>query len=337
MKIAKYEDFHREAAIGLLSKEKRAGFKEGKEKIWDWQFVENPHVDKFGAGIVVVVEEKILAFNGFMPMRLKFDRQILDALWSCDTIVHPDSRGMGLGGKLTDDVKDRADIVLGLGISDKQYGSMLRRGYVACEEIDQYFFVNRPRGYKDLGKVVLQWFKKFVSGKIRRTSTQIQSSVIDASEITPEFDDLWRLNQDQYKKTVVKDYKYLAWKYGSHPLATYKIIQLKEDGKLIAAGFFRKSNDMSRFLDYVGPASSIEYKSMLLSTFIAECSDSHIFECTTTDVEFKALLKSFGFRRFPTKPRFYIYSNRFKVADLASGWTIMGGDSDNDLGEFRRF
>lgn len=336
--IEDFQQADKQSAIDLLATRHPAEYRGSKETIWDWQFQDNPDRHLAGAGIIARMDDRIVAFNGYMPFRLRYQHREMPSLWSCDTIVHPDCRGKGIGGKLIEHLKPQTDIVVGLGISDVQSFAMLKRGFQASEEIDQFFRVNRPKGLRAWIKWLAQLVQQIRSGApTRNTDQKYQMSITEVSELGSEVDQLWQRYEDQYPKAVIRDKRYLDWKYGGHPLARYQAIVVKQEGQLKALAIFRHNDTLSRLLDYIGPANDAGLKRDILLAFKRACHDAALLECTTTDTGFRHALLSLGYRPYKKKPRFYVFSNIEGDAEPQNGWFIMGGDSDNDLGEFHHF
>jgi GNAT superfamily N-acetyltransferase len=73
----------------------------GDEDYFTWKY-EMYHVSgcQFPRGWIIEHEGKIVAFNGYLPRKIKVGNKMIWALQSFDTATDPDCRGFGLFGKL---------------------------------------------------------------------------------------------------------------------------------------------------------------------------------------------------------------------------------------------
>ena len=145
---------------------------------------------------------------------------------------------------------------------------------------------------------------------------------------------MWNKVKDGYTKIVVRNYSYIKWKYGKCRGLKYKLILVERDSELVGVGVFRKHNNGSRLVDYLGPANGLQIKYLIAKTFKNECSGSNSASCICTDEEFKNVLRFLGFRRYKDRPRFYVFSNLKNDREPEKDWFIMQGDSDGDFSEF---
>ncbi len=324
-----YKEEDRDHVIALLSQGKERGYAEEKKTLWRWEHVENPfRAAVGGAGVCVVHDNKVIGYNGLMPIMLKYGDQYIEGVWSFDTILSPECRGKGYGGKLVDVVKQSGNVVLGLGISDAQESIMRKRGYHVNCDIEQFFFTNRLSGLRDFIKSLIQYVYVFKNYYRRLNKGLLESSVVDASRAPKSIDDLWHQVKDGYTNIVVRDYKYIQWKYGAYPLESLQLILVKEKGVLRGLGVFKKGERLSSLIDYVGPANDSQVMNLIIKTFRQECAHSLLLSCICSSSSLKASLLSFGFRRAKEKPRFYVYSNIDSGISPEKEWFVMGGDSD---------
>jgi hypothetical protein len=328
MRIENYRKENKLEVIALL----KTNILEYEEKVrvWDWQYEENPLIGDCCQGTVLIEEDRIVGFMGYMPVRVKYNGSELSAVWGRDFIMSPNFKGRGHGNKLVDSYRRTAPIALGLGSSDINAHLMTKYGYKANQEIEQYFFVRKPRCIRDLFKVVRQQVSLSKFSILRQDFSGLEVNVVDVSLISDDLDLLWREVESGYVKVVKRGCSYIKWKYGSHPSRRYQSILVRSSGKLVAMGIIRESiDDVSRLVDYVGPASAPVVKRLLIEVFKTSCARSHLLECTSTDKEFKKALESLGFRKYKQRPRFHVYSSL--VSEPQENWFVMGGDSDNDF------
>lgn len=330
---AEYKEECKKKVIDLLSQGKDSGYLRKKYKIWDWQYNQNPFGKKVRKGIMVVEKGKVVGFNGLMPVKLKYLDNIIDACWSLDTILDPTCRGKGYGGKLVDVVKKCSPVVMGLGISDIQAYINRKQGYKVCHEIEAYHYILKPNNLKNLIKKLHQYMQIIKNIAYRPIKRDLHVSIVGASNIPKQIDSLWEKVKDGYSKIIIRDYSYIKWKYGNHPLAKYQLIVIERGNELVGLGVFIKNSNVSRLVDYVGPSKGSQIKYSIIRSFKTICSSSRLLSCICTDEELKKCLEILGFIRYKSAPRFYVYSNIKNDRNPGSNWFIMRGDSDGDFAE----
>lgn len=331
MNIENYREDLKDSILALLGDGKCSSYGAVKQKIWNWLYSDGPFGNTGSSGVVIVDNDSIVGFNGYIPVYLLYNGQIIESKWSIDTVVSARCRGKGYGKKLANHIKSAASIVIGLGISDAQACIMKMIGYRINQDIQRYYYNNRGVGVKLFIKKILQYYFILKNLNKIKTNKNINFIVIPARNMPRNIDRLWNNIQSEYKKTVVKDFSYLNWKYGKHPLNNYQFILANDSDRLVAVGVFINRKRVSRFLDYIGPARDVGIKKALVKVFMNECNASEILECTSTDPEFKKVLEVMGFLKYKEKPRFYIHSNIGSDHDCHMNWFVMGGDSDGDL------
>ena len=335
MKYIEYKEEFKGSVIFLLSNKKTPDFSNKKRIIWDWQYNENPYVNKLSKGILLYEKGKVAGFTGLMPVHLKYENIIVEAYWSIDAIIDHTYRGKGYGGIMVDEVKVMLPVVMALGISNIQAHIRKKHGFKVNKEIEEYFFVIKANSLKNTLKKLVQHINaiKNISNKPRKT-TGFDIRIIDASNPPEEIEVLWDKVQYGYHKIVIRNYSYIMWKYGKNPINKYELILVERDHKLLGVGVFRRNVDCSKLVDYIGPAEDLHIKYLIGKTFKNECSHSNLLSCICTDKEFKKVLKTLGFSQHRDRPRFYVFSNLINDQEPEKNWFIMQGDSDGDFSEF---
>jgi hypothetical protein len=329
MKIESFQSYQKEKVISLLKPNKDE--QDEKNRLWDWQYTENPLAKGSNLGLVIYEESDVIGFNGIQSVILKYNNNEIKGAWSFDTVFSPKCRGKGYGVKLFEIVRNSAPVVIGLGISDGGAKIAFKNGFKISVDVEQFHYVKRPRHLKEFLKMIIQFSSNIKSLVKKSEKTKLKYTLLDASDISKDIDVLWKKVEEGYTKIVKKNHSYIKWKYGSHPLKKYQCIVINNDKEIVGIGIFRSDEEMSRLIDYIGPSSSIPIKRLIIEVFKKQCTRAHLLECTCSDEEFKKLLAASGFRKYKVSPRFMIYSNIANDKDPEKNWFVMGGDSDNDL------
>jgi RimJ/RimL family protein N-acetyltransferase len=334
MKFVQYEERFKDDVILLLSKGKSSDFVRDKIKIWNWQYSENPFLDNREHCIVAYKDDKVVGFQGLMPIKVQYMGFVVDGYWTCDAILSPEYRGKGYGKEMNNLVKDMRSVVMSFGLSDIQSYVRLKNGFTANEDIGEFFLHIKCNSHRDIIKFAIGSFMRFREKFLHPDITDSYSiRIIDASDPPEELDMLWDKIRSDYAKIAIRDHSYITWKYGKCPISQYKLITLRKDDELVAVGVYRISGHRSFLVDYVGPAKNQELKYLIVKSFTNQCSNLRLASCICSDEEFKKALLFFGFRRYRNKPRFYVCSNLNNDKKVEKNWFIMGGDSDGDFTE----
>lgn len=335
IELVEYKDEFKENVISLWGYDKSAVYVRNKRAIWDWQYSDNPYADKISKGLVILEDGEVVAFLGNMPVMLKYGDRVVEAHWTLDGIMNPKCRGRGYGEKMyTKGVRMCKYVHLGIGMNDITEHLVKKAGCVGSDEVQQYVYSSRAEGARGALKKALQRIIVLKKMAKRPEAGDLNVRVVDATRMPAEIDLLWKKVEGEYSKIVVRDYSYMSWKYSRHPLAKYSLILVEEGSEIVGVGVFRKNAAKSRLVDYVGPANDLRIKFLIAEAFKRTCSDSDSLECVCSDKELKTALSFLGFRRYGDIERFYVYSKIEGDQDWEKNWFIMGGESDNDTGDY---
>jgi GNAT superfamily N-acetyltransferase len=246
-----FEASDKDAAIQLLSMGRRAGYAEFKRRLFDWQFTENPHADGRAPFLVGELDGRIVALNGFMPARVRWNGDSVAACWSCDTYVSSNHRGQGIGKRLIEHVTNAASLMLGYGISDMSDPIFEKYGWRLCADVELAFFHASDRGIRGKIQNVLSRAASFRSGSFQRVDYEVWTEL--APELVSQLDDLWHRSAPAYGNLVERDGAYLLWKYFRHPFYQYRAYAMRCADTLSAVLIARHDAIESVIVDYIGP------------------------------------------------------------------------------------
>ena len=301
-----------------------------KRDIWEWQFVDNPLVEKFDPVIISDKWDSVIGFNGVMPTRIAHKGEIIDAIWSCDFYVDGRFRGQKLGQKIKHRLHEYSNVVMALGISDMASHVLLRMGWKPNVEVDGFRRVNQIRNIRTLLLSGNQLFNS-ITQRLSPVKTGLEIEVTDKLPALAELNDLWNGVVGQYDNIIVRDYSYLSWRYTQHPLASYGFIVGRNANRLAGVLVFRNSDKSAVIVDYIGPARDQKLIHQLVSTFVNRHIEKEFLSCITSHAEIKRSLLASGFYKQRGDQRFYIYSKMEGLKNVVDNWFIMGGDSDGEL------
>jgi hypothetical protein len=219
---------------------------------WYWEFVDNPFWESKALPIWIALHnDEIIGQTCAMYVPLQLGEKFYNAAWSVDTIVLPLYRGRGIGGKLQRTSSKNHKIFLSL-ISSRinrkikaNFGSetlinvttfqkwikISRNTFLSAVEkrmMDSIFFNEKCflyfRTFK-IDKLLTPAINLLYSFRDKIYRKKIIDSNIEIREIDFFEDDInefWEKTRDQYEFIVVRDKKYLNWKYCGQPHTKYK-------------------------------------------------------------------------------------------------------------------
>jgi CelD/BcsL family acetyltransferase involved in cellulose biosynthesis len=301
-----------------------------KRVIWDWQFGRAPERIQ---PVTAYHGQELVGFNGAMPVDVVFDGDTRPAAWSCDFIVKPECRRHGVGGALKHELDRRSSFLLTQGTSEAAATVLARSGWQPGQGPRSYVRLQRARGPRDRIRRALQGLTS-LAGRVRSRAADV-SKVTFVDELPGDelLDCLWADVAGGYSRCVVRDAAYLRWRYAGHPLARYRYLCAWRNQRLVALAVVRVSATHAVFVDYIGPAVGGDLKNALVAALLEASGQCDTLECTTSDLELSRALVRHGFLPTRSPPlRFFVRVTTEPVpADCATGWFLMGGDSDGEL------
>lgn len=312
-----YRPEHRDGILQLLGNEPH------KRLLWQWQFAAASQTDN--ALVVAVVGDEVVGFNGAMPIRVHYQQQEHPALWSCDFNVAERFRGQGLGKAIKQELHRRCDHIMSLGISDLATPVLEKSGWCKGSTV---YSLRYYRGWAADRRLLLRPWQWLLAWR-NRLSPAKQILTTDWQWQLPEdaiLDRLWASMREHSGPLVVRDSRYLRWRYGEHPLGHYRYLTASHHGAVVALAVVRCQGDQAVLVDYVGPCQQLEAKAALFYLWLQLAQECTHFNLHTSDQEFVAIASSHGFRTVGEQ-RFYIHDRHMRYQH----WFIMAGDSDGEL------
>ena len=205
----------------------------------------------------------------------------------------------------------------------------------------------RPQGRLD--PRIPEWFGKVALRAGAIASTALAAGrprgggcVAPVAEFGPEFDRLWREASRQLRVAIIRDSRYLNWRYRNHPIYSYRALSLRRTGEL--SGFIvttqRNVSGLNACLivdllvrDWNGSDAS-ELVNAVIDAAQAERLDAAATLCIPGSALCKVLRRS-GFMPLPDRlaPRAFrtagvVLLPEAEPASAAAAWHFTWGDSD---------
>lgn len=196
------------------------------------------------------VGERMVAFYGIVPWRMRVDGKDVAAAQSLNSMTHPDFQRRGLFAKLgmlayRETCKD-VPVVFGFPNENALPPRATRLGWVGLRPVPRYVLLLAPpalpsklrglpgaaTGLRVVGRTALGLRAQVgeLAGRWAALRGGLQVRALDA--MPDDVEALWQTVRDDYRVSVVRDLRYLRWRYDAHPLYTYQRFGVWRDGRL---------------------------------------------------------------------------------------------------------
>lgn len=290
-----------------------------KMQLWPWQFVER---DAEKDCIAVWYGPEIVGFNGVMPVRIWDGRAERPAKWSCDFVVRPDCRSQGLGQRIKQVLDERTDCLMSMGVSPRAASVLTKSGWRELAGPTVVRYVLRPLRLRER----LFWaVRRLGPGGGPRPDAQ-PLEISDALPPPEHCERLWKRTREAIETGVVRDHRYLEWRYLRHPAGAYRYVTIGDRDAPRALVVVRWRGEDLVVVDYVGPFEAADLEtvfSRLPATFPA----ARGFTARTSDRRLIRAMHAAGWATRGRPTRFFV---RDEAGRSASSWYLTSGDSDGD-------
>lgn len=322
--IVPYASAHREALLALIEATP------AKRAMWDWQYANLPEGEACPA-LVLKDGERVLGFNGVMPVSIWVAGRRVAGLWSCDFYLDAACRGKGFGAGIKDVLKRKSPLIMSFGISDRAALVLERAGWTPLSCVSHTRKVRRLRGLR-CALYGLQWFNMLRHLRWRFSLQRIHVSLSRVLPDAAEVDALWQHAAPGYGCAVERNYAYLYWRYESFPGGSYRfLVAAKASGELCGIAVVREAEGVLRIVDLLAEAGDIPVRVALVRAVLAHYPSCNTYVCTTSDEALMRALGSFGFYVTRDRPRFFVWGDASLQGDELKPWLVMAGDSDGEM------
>lgn len=211
-------------------------------KHWKWEYRNNPN-DRLDI-ILAVYENKIVGHYAVIPVKMKIGNKEYMTSLSLDTMTHRNHRGQGifptLAIKLYDVLgKNGIPITYGFPNAFSIRGFIKKLNWFEISDVPIYI---RPLNFISLFYHYLK--NKFLSTFIGSITNFFNNLFLKEKKMShnfkiekikifgKEFDDLWELAKKEITIGVIRDRKYLNWRYFQKPEEKYDVFTIKNNEKL---------------------------------------------------------------------------------------------------------
>ncbi|MFX1394336.1 MAG: GNAT family N-acetyltransferase [Promethearchaeota archaeon] len=279
-KIRRYKHGDEEQIIQLFQKVfgKHMG-KTESIKHWKWEFEYNP-INR-NEIFLAINANKLVGQYAVIPVKMKIGIKEYTATLSLDTMTHPDYRGQGifptLATNLYNDLgKSGISITYGFPNTLSIYGFIKKLNWFEISKVPIYI---RPLNFISLfhyylknnflsqffGSIANFFYNLFLKKKKMPSYLKIEK----IKDFGIEFNVLWKIIKREIPIGIVRDSKYLNWRYFQKPEEKYVVFSIKNNEKL--KGYIilkieeRFDLKIGLIMDILSDPSNVIYQNQLIN------------------------------------------------------------------------
>ena len=352
----------------------KAGEIERTTEDWSWEYKSNPFGHLIG---VADYDGQVVGHMGLVPICMKLGDMTTKGSQAVDLIVHPNFRGQGIFlaiGKMLADTAGREGIPFSYAFPSRaaSHAGFLKFGWFdVChisqlvkpinidnmvDYLDKYRiikFLNRHRTLRKVVRFFLQVGFAVTSSfnRISNRTDEVKKTMrtglgdmkIRAIEsFDDRFDDFWKEVSRHHSIIVVRNKKYLNWRYFEKPNTKYTVLVAERNGKISGYVVLRSKKEKQLRLGYiVDILVSSDNKGVIQSLFLEAIEKFRkenvdailcwMLEKSTGARIYHKILKYNGFIHQISLPLIArVNSSQFskEFAEDPNRWFVTIGDSD---------
>ena len=351
IKLIRYQRSDRERVFALVREVFPSSYSERLIRQWDWKYDANPFNRGGEPDIELLTKgEELVAMYGrlFYPVAVEGKEHL--AHHACDLVVHPAYRGRNLSARLRGPRQHcRSDLHFSWQ-NEASYRVSSREGrggvpFVSLfKPLDVARIAQHLLGDRTLGRTagrVIDAARRLVP-RIRRRGTVPGVSLERVRSFDERFDRLWQRACRDYPVMVVRDRRYLEWRFGRRPDARYDVIAVSRASEL--AGYMvtrsgSESGDWGYLVDFLVEERSSRLFSFLLDEAVESLRREGAvgISCRVAVPPYRGLLYRHGFVPLLGAPRGYLRATVRLANAEPRGltdpgcWFLTMGDGDLEM------
>lgn len=207
---------------------------------WNWKYFQSPFGEH--AMYIALDKDRIVGEVGTIPVAVKCGEDTVLASQACDITIHPDYQKGGPFFKLYEEtIKDNtqrgAIFLYGFSIPRTlKISTRLLKFNDICP-VRRWVFILNPAYYlakkirfSPLLSVVSIIGRMYIRLRLMKHYRNPGKDIIEIQRFDERFDRFWEKRKGDYELMIVRDSKYLNWRYADHPISRYKIFACLLDG-----------------------------------------------------------------------------------------------------------
>jgi len=298
---------------------------------WRWKHLDNP----LGPSVVILAKtgDQLMGCNHGIPLNIKIFNNIYPCSQGTDDSVSPNFRGMGISKELQNmrlDVEKKKFWALNYGvIGDPILVKSYKKRYnflpikisnlIKVKDIELHLdMVNdKYKIFKKYGYCFSSYLNNITTSK-RITSLNYNVDIIDINHFDESYDIFWNNIKNNYSFILVKNKKYLNWRYCDPRSGSY-IIKIAKQGEQIVGYIILRINRYDKkyprgyIVDLISLQNFYDASYMLVQNALRYFEEKNVNVIAVYFAEnskYENILKTFEFIKVPNKMHiFYQHLN----------------------------
>lgn len=202
---------------------------------WEWKY--KGQGNKRVCSVVLEDRETgIIGHYGGLPLRMIYDGEEVIGIEAVDTMIHPRYRSYVR-------LKDMYNLFMEELIKDSKIFFGFSPERIIKLAVDRLGIYERVENIFEANRDV----------RFHNVPARFLYSLLPIDFDDERIDDLWDKTKHQFRLAVIKDRRYLKWRYKDNPLFTYEIWGLKKrwSGQLQAIAVLKREQDKILIMDLI--------------------------------------------------------------------------------------
>lgn len=261
-----------------------------KKEMYQWLFDMNPY-NKSGNMMYLLKEgDKVIGCDGLIPNELYVKGKILLAAHSVKSMTHPNYKKQGIFRKMTENScergkQDGVDVVIGLA-NDQSYPAYQRFGWPTLFEKEVYVkpilitnILKRRIKVGFLASIGNSIYSTYMTNKLKgQMDKEIEFEILN--NVPENIQSCWDKYKDKYDVLLVRDYKYLNYRYNQRPDVNYVTVLAKLNNQIIGFAIlhnsFANGSKMTSSVEFFTDPTNERYIKALANGVSKYCYDNNL-------------------------------------------------------------
>lgn len=319
-----------------------------------WLLDENPYQADGNLLFLMKEDDKAIACDGLLLNELYLKGKSYLLAHSVKSMTDPDYRGQGLFRLMTENSVLQAreagvDLILGLANKasypayQKFNWQTLFEKEVLVKPIHIRKFLKRKLHLSAVAAAVDTVFGLW--NKARNSKSNKDLSFAWLEQVPAETEEVWQRYKDKYDVLLVRDYKYLNYRYNARPDVAYRTLVVRDQDEIVGYAILREASTLHSELGSVAEfftdpfnENYIKYMAQQLNIYAYERGLDYLVLSCGNFGSYRQLLKKQGYHAtlqpaVNNKMIACILNDEIHSEDLkgAEHWHVSQGDGDVEL------
>jgi len=352
--VSKYGRHYFEDVKKLWKEQYEPNYVSQRAILFKWLTEKNPFIGGDSPYFLLLHREKVVGMLGHMPLEFTVNGKKKRGYLSQDALLALNYRGKGLGKILLQGIAEQVISFAGaIWFNEPNYRLYLKCGWLDVPGFYPYLKILDPTPFikerfkgrilQNVASFLAKNFLKIREG-LRSSESFRQVRVSEIEQFDEQFDEFFLTVSGQLGIIVMRDHKYLNWKFVEKPFHNYKrYAAIDEKGDLSGYIVIKKQvieNEVrGKILDVLAHPDKPKVFAALISRGMEEFKKVKVsyVEIVCTHSPFNKLLRKLGFIRARSPLRFMVcnWENQFSeqfMGDIKN-WYLTYSDVDGDAWE----